>query len=80
MNLAMNCGPLSKRTTQGVPWCFQTEQMSGAFSIDGGMHRDEVCMLGYTVDNVHDCVISMGFRQFDYEVNTNYVPWCIRCL
>jgi hypothetical protein len=34
-------------------------------------------MLGYTVDDIHNCIISMGFRQFDYEVNTNHVPWCL---
>jgi hypothetical protein len=22
----------------------------------------------------------MGFRQFNYEVNTDHVPWCLRCL
>jgi hypothetical protein len=22
----------------------------------------------------------MGFRQFDYEVNADHVPWCLRCL
>jgi hypothetical protein len=34
------------------------EQESCAFGIDGGMHRDEVRALGYTVDNVHNCVIA----------------------
>jgi hypothetical protein len=56
------------------------EQMSSAFGIDGGMHRDEVHALGYTVDNVHNCIISMGFRQFDYEVNADHIPWCLWCL
>jgi hypothetical protein len=56
------------------------EQESCAFGIDGGTHRDEVHALGNTVNNVHNCVISMGFRQFDYEVNTDHVPWCLRCL
>jgi hypothetical protein len=37
------------------------EEESCAFSIDGGMHRDEVCALGYTVDNIHNCVVAMGF-------------------
>jgi hypothetical protein len=54
------------------------EEESCAFSIDGGMHRDEVHVLGYTVDNVHNCVIVMGFRQVDYEVHTDHVPWCLR--
>jgi hypothetical protein len=53
------------------------EQTSSASSIDGGMHRDEVHALGYTVDNIHNCVIAMGFRQFDYEVNADHVPWCL---
>jgi hypothetical protein len=44
------------------------------------MHRDEVRVLGYTVDDVHNCIISMGFRQFDYEVNADHVLWCLRFL
>jgi hypothetical protein len=56
------------------------KQMSSTFGIDGGMHRDEVCVLGYTIDNVHNCVIAMGFRQFDYEVNTDHIPCCLRYL
>jgi hypothetical protein len=56
------------------------EQMSSAFSIDGGMCRDEVCILGYAVDDVHNCVIAREFRQLDYEVHTDHVPWCLGCL
>jgi hypothetical protein len=56
------------------------EQTSGAFGIDGGMCRDEVHMLDYTVNNIHNCVIPMGFRQFDYEVNADHIPWYLRCL
>jgi hypothetical protein len=56
------------------------EQMSSTFGIDSGMHRDEVHSLGYAVNNVHDCIIAMGCRQFDYEVNTDHIPWCLRCL
>jgi hypothetical protein len=44
------------------------------------MHRDEVHTLGYTVDDIYNCVIAMGFRQFDYEVNADHIPWCLRCL
>jgi hypothetical protein len=36
--------------------------------------------LGYTVDDIHNCIIPMGFRQFDYEVNIDHVLWCLRCL
>jgi hypothetical protein len=36
--------------------------------------------LGYTVDNIHNCVVPMGFRQFNYEVDTDDIPWCLRCL
>jgi hypothetical protein len=56
------------------------EPMCGAFGIDGGIHRDEVHMLGYAVNDIHNCIMAMGFRQFDYEVNTNHVPWCLSCL
>jgi hypothetical protein len=37
-------------------------------------------MLGYTVDNIHNCIIAMGFRQFDYEVKTDHILWCLRCI
>jgi hypothetical protein len=37
-------------------------------------------MLGYTVNNIYNCIIAMGFRQFNYEVHTDHVPWCLRCL
>jgi hypothetical protein len=55
------------------------EQTSGALGIDGGMCGDEVCTLGYTVDDIHNCVIAMGFQQLDYEVYADYIPWCLRC-
>jgi hypothetical protein len=35
---------------------------------------------GYAVDDIHNCIIAMGLRQFDYEVNTDHVPWCRWCL
>jgi hypothetical protein len=56
------------------------EQTSGAFGIDGGMHRDEVHTLGYTVNNIHNSVVHMVFQQLNYEVNTDCVSWCLRCL
>jgi hypothetical protein len=37
-----------------------------------------VYTLGYTVNDIHNCIIAMGFRQFDYEVNTDYIPWCLK--
>jgi hypothetical protein len=56
------------------------EQEGCALGIDGSMHGDKVCALGYTVDDIHNCIVPMGFRQFDYEVDTDNVPWCLRCL
>jgi hypothetical protein len=38
------------------------EQKCYAFGIDNAMHRDEVCVLGYTVNNIHNCIIAMGLR------------------
>jgi hypothetical protein len=58
---------------------FKKEE-SCTFGIDGGMRRDEVRALGYSVDDIHNCVIAMAFRQFDYEVDTDHVPWSLRCL
>jgi hypothetical protein len=55
-------------------------QIGGAFGRDGGMRRNEVRMFSYAVNDVHNCVISMGLGQFNYEVNTDRVPWCRRCL
>jgi hypothetical protein len=56
-----------------------SKEMDGC-PLTGGMHRDEVRVLGYAVDDIHNCVVAMGFRQFNYEVNTDHVPWCLRCL
>jgi hypothetical protein len=56
------------------------EQEGCTFGIDGCVCGDEVCVLGYTVDDVHNCIIAMGFQQFDYEVDTDHVPWCLQCL
>jgi hypothetical protein len=56
------------------------EQESCAFHVDRGMHRYEVRTLGQTVDDAHNCIVPMGFRQFDYEVNTDCVPWFCQCL
>jgi hypothetical protein len=56
------------------------EEESCAFSVEGGMHWDEVCVLGKAVDDTHNCVIAMGFWQLNYEVYTDYLPWCIGCL
>jgi hypothetical protein len=56
------------------------EQESRAFRVDGGMHRYEMRALGQTVNDTHNCVIPMGFRQLDYEVNADRVSWFHRCL
>jgi hypothetical protein len=37
------------------------EEESCTFGSDGGVCRDKVRTLGYTIDNVHNCVIAMGF-------------------
>jgi hypothetical protein len=56
------------------------EQESRAFRVDGGMRWYEVRALGQTVDDTHNRVVPMGFRQLDYEVNADCVPWFRRCL
>jgi hypothetical protein len=33
------------------------------FSSDGGVHRNKVHMLSYTVDDIHNCVITMGIQE-----------------
>jgi hypothetical protein len=50
-------------------------QTGGAFSRNGGMRRNEVCAFSYAVDDIHNCIIAMGLGQFNYEVNTDCVPW-----
>jgi hypothetical protein len=55
-------------------------QAGSTFGHDGGMHRNKVHTFSYTVDDVHNCIIAMGLGQFDYEVNTDRVPWCRWCL
>jgi hypothetical protein len=44
------------------------------------MHRNEVHAFGYAVNDVHNCIIAMGLGQFNYEVDTDRVPWFCRCL
>jgi hypothetical protein len=44
------------------------------------MCRYEMCALGQTVDDAHNCVVPMGFWQLDYEVNADCVPWFRWCL
>jgi hypothetical protein len=61
------------------PDLFQ-EEKGCAFHINGGICRDEVRTLVKAVDDTHVCVIPMGFRQLDYEVNADRVPWYLRCL
>jgi hypothetical protein len=56
------------------------EQESRAFRVDGGMCQYEMHALGQTVDDTHNHVVPMGFRQLDYEVNADCVPWFLRCL
>jgi hypothetical protein len=51
-----------------------------AFSSDGGVYRNKVHAFNYAVDDVHNCVVTMGFRQFNYEVDTDHIPWCFRSL
>jgi hypothetical protein len=55
-------------------------QTGGAFSHNGGMRRNEVHVFGYAVDDVHNCIIAMGLGQFNYEVDTDRVPWFHQCL
>jgi hypothetical protein len=55
-------------------------QTGSAFGCNGGMHRNEVRVFGYTVNDVHNCVIAMGLGQSNYEVNTDRVPWFRWCL
>jgi hypothetical protein len=81
MNPAINCEPLSERTTRGIPWCFQTSIRyrqavpSAVIVVCIGMK-----CTSYAVDNVRNCIIAMGLRQFNYEVNAVCVPWFCRCL
>jgi hypothetical protein len=56
------------------------EEESCAFSIEGGVHWDEVCTLGKAVNDTHNCIVAMGFWQLNYEVYADYLPWCIGCL
>jgi hypothetical protein len=58
---------------------FQEEE-GCAFSIDGGMCQDEVHTLSKAVDDTHNCIVPMGFRKLNYEVDADRVPWCLGCL
>jgi hypothetical protein len=50
------------------------------FSSDGGVHRNKVYALSDAVDNIHNCIITMGFQQFNKEVDADHIPWCFRSL
>jgi hypothetical protein len=55
--------------------------MGSTFGCNGGMHRNEVCVFSYAVDDIHNCIIAMGLGQFNYQVNTDRVPcfcWCLQ--
>jgi hypothetical protein len=50
------------------------------FSRDGGVRWNEVRAFGYAVDDIHNRIVTMGFRQFNNKVNTDHIPWCFRSL
>lgn len=50
------------------------EKAGSLFGGDRGGCRNEVCSFSYGVDNIHDCVMSVGFWEFDNEVYTDGVP------
>jgi hypothetical protein len=37
-------------------------------------------VLSYAVDDIHNCVVTMGFRKFNNEVDADHIPWCFRSL
>jgi hypothetical protein len=49
-------------------------QSDHSFHIESCVSGDEVCLLGDTVDDYHDCVIAMSWRKFDNEVDANDIP------
>jgi hypothetical protein len=51
-----------------------------AFSSDGGMHWNKVRTLSYAVDDIYNRIVTMGFRQFNNEVDTDHIPWYFRSL
>jgi hypothetical protein len=49
-------------------------QSGGTFCIESCVSGDEVCSLGYTINNYNDCVIAMSMRKLDNEVDTDDIP------
>jgi hypothetical protein len=49
-------------------------QSGCSFCIDSHVCRDEMCSLGYTVNNYHDCIIAMSLGELNNEVNTDDIP------
>jgi hypothetical protein len=37
-------------------------------------------VLSYAVDDIHNCIVAMGFRQFNNEIDADHVLWCFRSL
>jgi hypothetical protein len=55
-------------------------ELGCTFDCDGGVHRNKVRTLSYAIDDIHDCAVTMGFRQFNNEVDADHVPSCFRSL
>jgi hypothetical protein len=54
-------------------------QSCGAFHVESHVSGDEVCSLGYTVSDYHDCVIVMSTRKLNNEVDDVPLVFCSLC-
>jgi hypothetical protein len=55
-------------------------ELGCTFGRDSGVRRNKVHVFSYAVDNIHNRVVTMGFRQFNNEVNTDHITWCFQSL
>jgi hypothetical protein len=45
-----------------------------SFHVDRGVSGNKMCSLSDTVNDYHDCVITMHFRKLHNKVDTNDIP------
>ena len=75
--LATNCGPRSVMIDSGIPPVAEDVvdvKMAGLFGGACCRRWNEMCILGETVDDNHDGVVSFYNGEFDDEIRRNGVP------
>jgi len=54
------------------------EELGCSFRCDRRVRRNEVYSFGDSIHDYHDSVMSRGLWEFDYKIDTEGVPLCVR--